>query len=75
MSKLIGLCSVLLVSLILSSCNLFSPAVQSLAEHKINTSSGITQGQSFAEGAGVVTWYDIPYAQPPVGELRWRAPR
>ena len=75
MSKLIGLCSILLVSLILSSCNLFSPAVQNLAEHKINTSSGITQGQSFAEGAGVVTWYDIPYAQPPVGELRWRAPR
>ena len=26
-------------------------------------------------GAEVVSWFDIPYAQPPVGDLRWRAPR
>ena len=22
-----------------------------------------------------VDWFDIPYAKPPVGDLRWRAPR
>ncbi|MFM7273240.1 MAG: carboxylesterase/lipase family protein, partial [Gammaproteobacteria bacterium] len=24
---------------------------------------------------GTLAWFDIPYAEPPVGELRWRAPR
>ena len=38
----------------------------------ISTSSGISQG--FLTN-GVVNWDDIPYAQPPVGDLRWKAPR
>jgi para-nitrobenzyl esterase len=37
----------------------------------IPTSSGISQG--FLVN-GVVNWDDIPYAQPPVGDLRWKAP-
>ena len=41
----------------------------------INTSSGVVQGYSSALGDDVVTWTDIPYALPPVGNLRWRAPR
>ena len=24
---------------------------------------------------GVINWDDIPYAQPPIGDLRWKAPR
>ena len=38
----------------------------------ISTTSGISSG--FQEN-GINNWDDIPYAQPPVGNLRWRAPR
>ena len=41
-------------------------------EYVIYTSSGITSG---VEKKGVITWHDLPYAEPPVGELRWKAPR
>jgi para-nitrobenzyl esterase len=39
---------------------------------KIKTSSGIING---VNSSGVVSWNDIPYAQPPIGNLRWMAPR
>jgi para-nitrobenzyl esterase len=39
---------------------------------EVETSSGLTQG--YKKG-GVVYWDDIPYAEPPIGELRWKAPR
>ncbi|MDC1165006.1 carboxylesterase family protein [Gammaproteobacteria bacterium] len=38
----------------------------------INTSTGVIQGLVKNQ---VISWEDIPYAQPPVGNLRWRAPR
>ncbi|MDG1312041.1 MAG: carboxylesterase family protein [Porticoccaceae bacterium] len=78
MRKLIGFSAILLISISIASCSLFGTsksALQTLAEHNISTSTGITQGQSFASAATVVSWFDIPYAQPPVGDLRWRAPR
>ena len=39
---------------------------------KISTSSGISQGEFYKN---VITWEDIPYAIPPEGDLRWKAPR
>ena len=38
----------------------------------INTSTGVIKGLVKNQ---VISWEDIPYAQPPVGNLRWRAPR
>ena len=38
----------------------------------IRTTSGIASG---INKNGVTNWDDIPYAQPPVGDLRWKAPR
>ncbi|MDB4836536.1 carboxylesterase family protein [Gammaproteobacteria bacterium] len=38
----------------------------------ISSTSGISQGFLMN---GVANWDDIPYAHPPVGDLRWKAPR
>ena len=40
--------------------------------HKVITSSGITEGYI---NKNVVYWSDIPYAKPPINDLRWKAPR
>ena len=65
------------VTFALSSCSLLRPSepvVQRSSDYLIRTSSGVSQGQSI-EGETVVSWFDIPFAKPPVGDLRWKAPR
>ena len=42
------------------------------ADISIETSSGIVEG--YKKGR-VLNWDDIPYAKPPIDELRWKAPR
>ena len=39
--------------------------------NKISTSSGIVHGYY---SSNVLNWDDIPYAKPPIGDLRWKAP-
>ena len=54
--------------LFLISLNLFS-----LEEgYKINTTSGISFG---IIKNNVISWDDIPYAKPPIADLRWMSPR
>ena len=40
--------------------------------NKVITSSGITNGYLANK---VINWDDIPYAEPPIEDLRWKAPR
>ncbi len=39
---------------------------------RVWTSSGLTTG---VNKNGVMSWNNIPYAQPPIADLRWKAPR
>src|SRR5438270_4533329 len=55
------------------SCAIFLFSLTALAASgpQIKTSSGIVEGKS--DGA-VVAFLGIPYAAPPVGDLRWKPP-
>lgn len=44
------------------------------AKTTVKTDVGVVKGALEAEGQ-VVSWKGVPYAQPPVGALRWQAPR
>jgi para-nitrobenzyl esterase len=58
--------------LILLSAILLIPSIVYGDENKIQTTSGITNGYIKNR---VINWDDIPYAKPPIGDLRWRAPK
>ena len=58
--------------LILLSVILLIPSIVSGSENQIQTTSGSTNGYI---KNGVINWDDIPYAQPPLGDMRWRAPK
>ena len=61
--------SILLIGTLFISCAGINITNDS---QSINTSTGIVTGISENQ---VVMWEDIPYALPPIGDLRWRAPR
>jgi para-nitrobenzyl esterase len=49
-----------------------TPLPRSPGANVVQTQAGAVQGVSFSGG---VSFLGIPYAQPPVGPLRWRAPQ
>jgi para-nitrobenzyl esterase len=49
-------------------------ATRALAENQVRIDSGIVEGIA-APQAGVRAFLGIPFAAPPVGDLRWRAPQ
>ncbi len=63
--------------LILSSCAYIdkTPPAGAIVDLTVKTSSGTIRGALSDINNGAVDWSDIPFAQPPVGDLRWRAPR
>ena len=68
--------TILMVGGVLSACSYFEVAHRVDAAQQVLTSSGIAHGRSVVIGESeIIEWLDIPYAQPPVAELRWRAPR
>ncbi len=61
--------------IILSGLFILGSCLSSIQENNsltILTSSGIAQGNLKED---VISWEDIPYAIPPEGDLRWKAPR
>ncbi|MFT7288933.1 MAG: para-nitrobenzyl esterase [Halieaceae bacterium] len=60
-----------LLTALLVGCS--APPVEELPDTLVATEGGQVMG--FASEHPVVRWLDIPYAQPPTGDLRWRAPQ
>ena len=46
-------------------------SVNTFGNNIVKTSSGFSEG--YLKNS-VINWDDIPYAKPPIGNLRWKAP-
>ncbi len=57
--------------LFLAACS--SPSLPTVESASVATESG--RSVPVATSGNTLLWRDIPYAQPPVGDLRWRAPQ
>ncbi len=64
-------CAAFTAGALLASCS--APTLKEVSGSLVQTDSGSVLG--YAAEQPVIRWFDIPYAQPPVGDLRWRAPQ
>jgi para-nitrobenzyl esterase len=60
---------------LLSACFLYVATVCSAAEDPLLLDSGLISGNVSEGDPAVQVYRGIPYAAPPVGDLRWRAPQ
>ena len=67
-----GLCGVLLLSACAAD-DAGETAVDPL-DPVVDTAAGTLEGERVADDGGVLVFRGIPYAEPPVGDNRWRAP-
>lgn len=51
-----------------------APVVQTPSPTLLSTTYGPVQGVDDSAGSGTYSWKGIPFAKPPVGALRWKAP-
>jgi para-nitrobenzyl esterase len=76
--RYLGLLAVLVTTVSLSACDLLRPpSVPEVSQADESSRRVLQTGEiiGFENAAGGHTWLGIPYAAPPVGSLRWRAPR
>lgn len=79
MKKVLSILLVIMVTLSLVSCK---PKEQGVVEDQYKYQGTASQGTMYGTLNGVVNedsntlcWLGVPYAKPPVGELRWKAPQ
>src|SRR4030042_2103309 len=73
---LISLCVILLAGLALSGCAKEAPAPGAAFTDTVKIDSGYISGTTVGEpGEEVHVYLGIPYAAPPVGDLRWKPPQ
>jgi para-nitrobenzyl esterase len=60
-------CAFIAAAAVADAKNIVAPQVRS-------TSYGMVQGVNDKAGSGTYAWKGIPFAEPPVGALRWKAP-
>jgi para-nitrobenzyl esterase len=65
--------AILGLAVILAACSTREPVMQPDPETRLSTPQGDIVG--YVADAGAHVWRAIPYAEPPVGDMRWRAPR
>jgi para-nitrobenzyl esterase len=66
--------SILALLIFVASCSRPAPPVEPDPSTQIRL-DGLGQAIGFVSPEGAHVWRGLPYAAPPVGDLRWRAPR
>lgn len=62
------------VASVASVLTVAAPASAHAAPEVRRTTLGLVRGADESRSSGAIAWRGIPYAEPPVGRLRWRAP-